>query len=193
MPLSDMAGVPTLGGVIEVRGHGFGTEEYAIVEASLPELGSELVVAANRTDDGIVRFLVPAGMGTEHLVDIKVGRTFTDMQASNPVRIRYARPRVRAAAPQPVGTSGGDIITLSGRDYGADASLSAMTIKIGGRPCDIVPMSLSALHDTVQCMVPVHSGRHLPVEMVVAGQSSHSNERGVPHPATTVSYRPPAL
>ena len=163
------------------------------MEASLPELGLELPVAANRTDDGVVRFRVPPGLGTEHLVSIQVGRTFTDLQATSPVRIRYARPRVRQVQPQPVGTAGGDVVTLSGRDFGADSSLAQAVVTIGGRPCELVPASLSALHDEVRCITPVHSGRTLPIEMVVAGQTSQSKERGVQQPDVSVTYRRPSV
>ena len=190
---SETAGVPTTGGVIELRGSGFGTAEYAIAEATIPGKSIVLAEASARASDGVLRLVIPEGLGHSHVIQLQVGSRLTDMQVANSVDIRYARPRVTGAAPQALGTSGGELVTIRGRDYGADVSMDQVQVQVGGRPCEIVAGSMATLHNELQCFAPVHTGRNLPVEVTVAGQSSDSKERGTDPAGIRVSYRPPML
>ena len=65
---SETAGVPTTGGVIELRGSGFGTAEYAIAEATIPGKSIVLAEASARASDGVLRLVIPEGLGTSHVI-----------------------------------------------------------------------------------------------------------------------------
>ena len=177
--LSQLSGVPTLGGVVELRGSGFGTEAFAITSSTFPGAGLNLPTAGNRTSDSILRVHVPAGVGIGHIVDLQVGRSSVDVQAAEHFSIRYARPRLVSVSPALVDTRGGEIITIIGENLGADVlagfeGLRQLSVTIGGRECAVMNDSARATlsHDEIRCLVPVHSGRDLPVVASVGGQRS---------------------
>ena len=65
---SDTAGVPTTGGIVELRGAGFGTQAYSVAEATMPALGLLLQEASPRTADGAMRLIVPPGLGHSFVI-----------------------------------------------------------------------------------------------------------------------------
>ncbi len=100
--------------------------------------------------------------------------------------IGYSPPVITEITPSRGSTEGGEIISVKGRDFGA----SLPGVFIGGKRCIVtVKPAPASYHEEFSCLVPMGSGKNLPV-VVTAGVQSSTSVAGTNN---VFSYDPPAV
>ncbi|RYY39098.1 hypothetical protein EON62_00005, partial [archaeon] len=191
-----VAGIPTVGERVIIRGRNFGVPEENVTSsyASVVFGSYGQGVVVNQTHTQLV-VDVPPYQGTGISVTVMLaGQSSTDRATPSspvpaPVLVRYAVPELLSVSPQGGSTQGGFLLTLTGTNFGTlgGGDPQVPVITVGGRPC-IVPATFVPLanHSMLQCVAPAGYGADLPVAVSVSGQVTGAS-------TATFTYAAPRL
>ena len=155
----------TKGGTrMTIIGSNFGVSPEVRVGTKLAPL-----VSASHTQ---LEVTLPAGEGINQVVTVQTGG-----QTSNSQSFSYDPPVLSSVTASAYPTAGGEIITLTGSNFGLNPSVS-----IGGIQADLVPGSVD--HESILCVLPEGQGVNREVRVTVGPQVSNVLE---------LDYDPPSI
>ena len=97
--------------------------------------------------------MFPEGSGRGFQLVLTVGSQTTDMYLA----VDYARPVVQSVSPNLGRTLGGELLTITGKNFGTSAMGTMVNVTIGGRPCILAgPFT----HSQIKCYAPEGGGRN---------------------------------
>ena len=181
-PSGTTSGFSTLGGqYITIYGTNFGPNAPTV------NIGSGACTPVISHTDSSVICTVPAGQGSN--LDIAVSASGQSALLSTYTRnlFTYNSPTVTAVAYTSNVTAGGQLITLTGSNFGTTGSSASATITIGGATCSNVAVSSIGSTYTATCTAPAYSGSTLPVQIRVSGLSSNTST------SPTFTYAAPSI
>ncbi len=144
---------PTIGGVeISLIGTNFGTSGIVTFNGQ--------VVSSTTYSNTVVKFMLPAGQGTNNPIQVNV-----DGQNTSPLSFGYDDPIITNIFPATGPSTGGTTITLSGSNFGTNG-----TVTIGGQNCSIVSCS----HTQIVCTSPAGQGLNQALVVQVETQTSNT-------------------
>lgn len=171
---------PTSGGtLVTLVGANFGTG--SATQATID--GQACLPSGAGVSHTQVQCLLPAGEGRNRALIVTVGG-----QSGPAVSYNYGAPRVETVQGSGGPTQGGNLVTITGRNFGFGGA--GFTAAIDGVPC-VVGASGSVTHTEVRCTAPPGQGVDRPVFVVVAQQYSN-NDRTYSYgaPSASVSGTP---
>lgn len=156
--------IPTSGALITLTGNNFGASgAWVFVDGAACPVTSQTHTS--------IECAVPAGTGLNKTVTVNV-----DGQSSNSATLSYQAPVLSSVTPSNGHTAGGDVLTLSGTNFGTSGGV----VTVGGATC---PLTLQT-HQQIECTLPAGQGTGHPVQVTVAGQSSNT---------VSYDYGPPSI
>lgn len=169
--LTDPFELNTAGGLVTISGTDFGDSQGS---GTLTIDGFECAPVQQWTSTTIVCQAAPSSGGTD--IPITVTQDGATGRVSAPYLVGYKAPTLDAPVAPSGSTAGGDFLTLTGTNFGADGGV--VTI-------DGVVMQVESYSDgSIVVVVPPGSGSDLEIIVTVNGQSSG---------ALLFSYDPPVL
>jgi len=161
--------VTTAGGtILMLTGSNFGTIGSILVGSS------NCPIYASSYSHTQIRCTLPQGQGLN--VDVVV--TAGD-QSSPPSKINYMAPSITAVSPSSSSTQGGDLVTLTGTNFGRTGS-----VFVGGQPCSWTADEYS--HTQVVCTTTASTAVNTErINVTVSGQVSNLWPYGFTNPSIT--------
>lgn len=147
---------PTSGGDVTIHGKNFGNAKAA--KRSVKFMGKEMIIRSWNHSE--VVFVVPAGVGPNKDVVLSVNKQ------SAKIKFSYEPPFINSITPSSGPTQGGNLLTISGRSFGFQPSIS-----VGQNLCPLTQTN----HDNLVCRVPAGQGTKLPIRIVMGSQVSTTN------------------
>ena len=138
-------------------------------------IGTRKCTQTTRLSFNAVRCVVPKGAGKNLPITVEVGgQSGTKKGAAT---YSYPPPQVWRTFPEGGSGKGGNLVTITGRNFGDAASLGSVTFgQIGDRQC----IRTTIVSDTlVECVAPSGVGRNLHVSVWAGGQESVTPVRHV--------------
>jgi hypothetical protein len=160
---------------LSVAGKYFGSSESAILitvgGVECPILPNSLVqISTDFLSTEVIRSVscqVPPGVGTYNIVKLyRGGRSNYVANTSYNIYLDYNPPEVTGVSRTRVSTAGGDVVTLTGRNFGF---YSRAGVRFGGKKLVVDPVSYS--HTSMQLTVPAGSGNKHDLVVTVNHQS----------------------
>jgi hypothetical protein len=164
-----------------LRGRNFGPVSATNVSVLLATLACANVTVLSHES---ATCTVPVGAGRDLPVAISVSGQSSASSAA--AVFSFAPPSIASlvSAQSSFSTRGNESLTLLGANFGP--AFAPFSVSIGGRPC---LLATRESHESIVCATPSGTGRRLEVRVVVAGQSSPSDELN----AARFDYAPPVV
>jgi len=133
------------GDVVTLTGSNFGSGNVDSVFIN----GKECTDAKITVSDTEITCIAPAGTGSKNIIVVDI----EGQESSDKARFSYNSPTVSASTSP--STKGGDVVTITGSNFGTDSSLLA--VSIDGKECTQV--SITVDESELTCISPPSSGK----------------------------------
>jgi hypothetical protein len=170
-------GPTTGGGLLTIQGNNFGQTGTVFIGSIICPTDQPGAFYS----DAIIICVPQPGIGANQFLYVVAGNVQT-----NSLSYSYNAPVISAVSPQQGLSVGGDILTITGINFGPQGSQTSQSVFIGSTvnsaQCILTNVAISD-HDTIYCTTPANYGSNLILTLSVAGQNATSS----------FSYNPPTV